>query len=81
MASTILSIILTIALIFSMVYGIIKRKRAGITGIKSALSSMCLFLLVINNLFAFWFDFLGIISWGITIALLMLAAYFSRYIP
>ncbi|MDL4842361.1 hypothetical protein [Aquibacillus rhizosphaerae] len=46
---------------------------------KSALSPICLYLIAITNLLAYWFDFMGIVSWSMTIILLMLGAYFTRY--
>lgn len=81
MMPVILSVVLVIALILSIVTVIIRRKRAGITGIKSILSSICLYLIAIINLFAYWYDFLGLLSWSLTITLLILGAYFTKYIP
>jgi len=75
----ILSIILVIALIFSISVVVRKRKNAGITGIKSVLTSICFYLIAITNLLAYWFDFLGLISWSITVILLILGAYFTKY--
>ena len=80
MMATILSVILIIALIFSISVVITKRRKAGVTGIKSALTPICLYLIAIINLLAYWFNFLGIISWSINIILLILAAYFTKYI-
>jgi hypothetical protein len=77
----ILTIILIIALIFSISVVIAKRRKAGITGIKTALSSICLYLMAVINLLAYWFDFLGVVSWSITIILLFTGAYFTKYIP
>lgn len=37
--------------------------------------------MAITNLLAYWFNSLGIISWSITIILLILDANFTRYIP
>jgi hypothetical protein len=42
---------------------------------------MCLYAMAVINLFAYWFNFLGVISWSITIILLLLGAYFTKYIP
>jgi len=77
----ILSVILIIALVFSISVVIIKRKRTGITGLKSALTSICLYLMAVTNLLAYWFNFLGLLSWSITIILLIFGAYFTKYIP
>ncbi|MFG6113687.1 hypothetical protein ACGTN9_00765 [Halobacillus sp. MO56] len=58
-----------------------KRKRLGITGLKSLLTSISFFMIAIINIFAYWFDFMGIWSWLITIGLLILGAYFTKYMP
>ncbi|SES63314.1 hypothetical protein SAMN05216389_101166 [Oceanobacillus limi] len=81
MLPTFLSIVLIIALIFSISVIIQKRKKAGITGIKSALTSICLCLMAVMNLLAYWFDFMGLLSWSITVVLLILGTYFTKYMP
>lgn len=77
----ILSVILVIVLILSIIIVIKKRNKYGIKGIKSLLSSICLYVIAIINLFAYWFNFLGLLSWSLTIILLLLGAYFTKYIP
>ena len=69
MLQIILSIILIITLILSIIVVVKKRKKAGTTGIKSALTSICFFLIAIINLLAYWFNFI----------LLILGAYFTKY--
>ncbi|MEK3988475.1 MULTISPECIES: hypothetical protein [Robertmurraya] len=81
MVPIILSIILIIALVFSISVVVKKRKKAGITGIKSALTSICFFLIAITNLLAYWFNFMGLLNWSITVVLLILGAYFTKYMP
>jgi hypothetical protein len=81
MFQIILSILTIIGLIIAALVVVRKRKRAGITGIKSALPSICFFLIAVTNLLANWFNFLGVVSWGITIGLLIVGAYFTRYLP
>lgn len=76
----ILSIGVVIVLIISIYYHIKKRKETGVTGIKSSLSPICFSLIAITNLFAYWFHFRGIISWGLTIVFLILGAYFTKYL-
>src|SRR5699024_12726127 len=78
--ATILSVILIIALIFSISVVIKKRRKAGVKGIKSALTPICLYLMAIMCLLAYWFNFLDIISWWINIILLILGDYFIKYI-
>ncbi|MCA1054135.1 hypothetical protein LCM10_03980 [Rossellomorea aquimaris] len=79
MLQNILSIILTIVLIASIIYVIRKRKKAGITGFKTALTSICFFLIGVVNLLAYWFDFMGFWNWALTIILLMAGAYFTKF--
>jgi hypothetical protein len=76
-----LSIILILALIFSITLVVQKRKKAGITGIKTALTPICFYLIGITNLLAYWFDFMGLLNWSITVILLILGAYFTKYMP
>jgi len=75
----ILAVLLIIALMFSMFVTIKKRQNARIIGIKSALTSICFYLIAITNLLAYWFDFLGLINWSITVVLLIIGAYFTKY--
>ncbi|MGG0740520.1 hypothetical protein [Niallia taxi] len=81
MLQTILSIILIFVLAFSITFFVKKRKRAGIKGIKSALTSICFYLIGITNLLAYWFNFMGLINWTISVTLLILGAYFTKYMP
>nr|QHV07632.1 hypothetical protein C1N82_13560 [Bacillus cereus] len=48
---------------------------------KSALTSICFFSLAILNMFAYWFHFGGAFTWLFSIALLLVGAYFTKYIP
>ncbi|SDZ98972.1 hypothetical protein SAMN05421743_102158 [Thalassobacillus cyri] len=75
------TIITGFALIFSFIMVVRKRKRLGFTGIKSLLTSISFYLIGLINIFAYWFDFLGIWSWLITFGLLIAGAYFTNYMP
>ncbi|MDM5154935.1 hypothetical protein QUF88_14235 [Bacillus sp. DX1.1] len=81
MMPIILSIILIMSLIISIYFIYNKRKKAGITGLKSALTSICCLLIAILNLLAYWLSFVGILSWLLSISLLLVGAYFTKYIP
>ena len=59
---------------------IIKRKEAQITNLKSLGTSICFLLIAVVNLLSYWFDFLGIVSMALTILLLVIGAYFTRYL-
>lgn len=58
-----------------------KRKRAGISGLKSAIPSIALFLIALINIIAYWFQFLGWLSLIITVGLLIVVTCFTAYIP
>jgi CHASE2 domain-containing sensor protein len=75
------TIILLAGLMVSGVYVYRRRKAAGITGVKTALTSICFYLIAVANLLAVWFDFIGLISWAVTIMLLIAGAYFTKYLP
>ncbi|UFU00119.1 hypothetical protein KO561_03910 [Radiobacillus kanasensis] len=79
MLPIILSAVLVLTMIISIFTVIRKRKKLGITGFKTALTSICFYLVAVVNLLAYWLDFMGIISWVITVALLLLGAYFTKY--
>lgn len=79
MIPIILSIFLMVTLVFSIAVVVQRRKKHGIKGVKSALTPICFFLIALINLAAYWFDFLGLINWSLTVILLILAAYFTRY--
>ncbi|MGE7919762.1 hypothetical protein ACQKM9_12530 [Viridibacillus sp. NPDC093762] len=81
MVPIILTIVLLITLIFSVSILIQKRKNAGITGIKSALTPIFLYLIAITHLLAYWFDIMGLFNWSITIVLLIFGAYFTKFVP
>ncbi len=81
MLQIILSIILIFALVFSINLVIRKRKKAGITGVKSALTPICFYLIGLTNLLAYWFNFMGMFNWFISVTLLILGAYFTKYMP
>lgn len=59
---------------------LIKREKL-IKGLKSALTSICFFSLAILNMFAYWFHFGGAFTWLFSIVLLLVGAYFTKYIP
>ncbi|MEI5908606.1 hypothetical protein WAK64_16280 [Bacillus spongiae] len=75
------TILVVITLIFSIVFVVQKRKKAGITGIKSALSAICFLLVTVINLLAYWFDYRELLTWSFTAFLFILGAYFTKYIP
>ncbi|TXC85670.1 hypothetical protein FS935_20105 [Metabacillus litoralis] len=81
MIETILSIILFISLFVSIYFTVRKRKKLGIAGFKTSLTSICFFLIAAVNLFGYWFNLLGIGSWLVTMILILVGAYFTKYMP
>ncbi|MBE7129181.1 hypothetical protein QCI77_12065 [Bacillus cereus group sp. MG9] len=81
MLQAMLPFVLILFLVVSMYITYQKRKKSGIKGLKSALTSSCCFLIAILNLFAYWFHFGGIFTWLFSIVLLLVGAYFTKYIP
>jgi len=81
MVLDVLYIILLVAIFIAIPIAIRRRKKAGVTGLKSALTPICFFLIAITNLLAYWLDLMGLLSWGVSVALLIAAAYFTKYMP
>ncbi|MED1557482.1 hypothetical protein [Bacillus paramycoides] len=81
MLEAMLPIVLIFSLVASMYIIYQKRKKAGIKGLKSAVTSICCFLIAILNLFAYWLHFGGVFTWIFSIVLLLVGAYFTKYIP
>ncbi|KAA0760332.1 hypothetical protein [Bacillus sp. SH5-2] len=81
MLKILLTIVFIIFLAVSMYIAYQKRKKAEIKGLKSALTLICFFTLAILNLLAYWLNFGGVFIWLISIVLLLVAVYFTKYIP
>ncbi|WP_235251825.1 hypothetical protein [Niallia circulans] len=81
LVETILSLILITVLVSSLIIVIKKRKNTGITGIKSALTHICFFLISIFSLLAYWLKYTGLTVWLINVFLLIMAAFFTKYMP
>jgi preprotein translocase subunit SecG len=80
MIPILLTIILVIVLPVSISILIKRRKDAGVTGFKSALTSICFFLIAFVNLISYWMGWLGMFNWMMTIILLLAGAYYSKYL-
>ncbi|MGI8314457.1 hypothetical protein [Halobacillus mangrovi] len=81
MVAIYINVTLFVCLLFSIYYFLMRRKKAEITGIKSALPSICFFLIATINLSGMVFNLLGVFSWTLTIVLLLLGAYFTKHLP
>lgn len=77
----ILSLILITVLVSSLIFVIKKRKNTGIKGIKSALTQICFFLISLICLLTYWFKYTGLTVWLINVYLLIMAAFFTKFMP
>ena len=73
--------IVLILFVFVSMYMTYEKEKAEVKGLKSALTSICFFSLAIFNLFAYWFHFGGMLTVLFSIVLLLVGAYFTKYIP
>lgn len=69
------------AMVVSIVYLIYRRKKLKITGFKTWLTSCCFYSIAIVNMMAYKYNFLGLATFLVTFVLLLLAAYFTKYLP
>lgn len=60
---------------------ILKRIRNNTTSPKEILTGVCFFLIAANGLLSYWLKYPGLVSWFINIVLLILGAYFTKYLP
>lgn len=81
MLKIILTVVMIIALLISIQFVRLKRKRLEITGFKTLLTPICFYFIAINSLILIWVEKFGILFWTINIILLFLAAYFSKNLP
>ncbi|WP_082233127.1 hypothetical protein [Halobacillus massiliensis] len=81
MVENVLTVVIIAGLIISNIITFKKRKKLGITGWRSLLTSICFSLIAIVQIIAYYSGFLGLISWMITMILLLLAAYFTKFLP
>lgn len=59
----------------------IKLKLLFLDVLTTALTPICMYLIAVTNLLAYWFGFMGVYSWSITIILLILGVYFTKNMP
>lgn len=57
------------------------RRRKGLNDFKSALTPICFLLVPIMNLAVLWLEWPSIVSWVAFTVLLLLGAYFMKYLP
>lgn len=70
-----------LAMMMSVVFLIMHRRKENITGFKSLLTSFCFYGIAVLNVAAYYFHFLGLATFTMTFILLLLAAYFMKHLP
>lgn len=78
MLEIILTIVFVIVFIIGMIVQIRRRIRAGLTGVKSAISPICFMISAAFNPLGYWFGFLGLISLLGSMLFLFLGAYYLK---
>lgn len=79
MLSFIMSIVFVLSLLGSMTLAVKRRRKAGQSGFKSAVTPLSFYAIAIINFIGFGLNSFGIVAWSSTIVLLIVAAYFMRY--
>ncbi|WP_273852061.1 hypothetical protein [Guptibacillus spartinae] len=81
MLEIVLTIIFVIVFIIGIYVQVTRRKRAGLTGIRSAISPICFMISAALNPLGYWFGFLGLYSLLGSMLFLFLGAYFLKEMP
>ncbi|OLS34017.1 hypothetical protein BTR22_19585 [Alkalihalophilus pseudofirmus] len=80
-----MNLFLTLCVIGGVIYSVFyirkKRREHEITGWKSLVTSICFISIALISAGANLFGMLGMISWGLIIALLLVGAYYTKYLP
>jgi uncharacterized membrane protein YhaH (DUF805 family) len=81
MLKVVLTIIMLIVFVISLSILIRQRRMQGITGFKSILTPICFYLIGVTGIIGLWTQSFGIVLFSLSVILLFLAAYFTRYFP
>jgi len=75
--------ILTVAalVLFIRKLAVERKRNSGVIPIKMLLTNICMLFFSINCCLSFALKYTGIISWAVNLVLLLLAAYFTKYLP
>lgn len=80
-----MDILLIVVFLFTMMISVLmlisRRKKENITGFKTLLTSLCFYSIALLNMAAYMFNFLGLATFVATFGSLLLAAYFTKYLP
>ena len=74
-----LTVVFVIVFLIGIYVQVTRRKRAGLTGLKSAISPICFMTSAALNPLGYWFGFLGLYSLLGSMLFLFLGAYFIKY--
>ncbi|PFW75805.1 hypothetical protein COL23_13275 [Priestia aryabhattai] len=77
-----LHVVIPLLVLTTLLYFFILRARIKKVGFqpKELLSSLCFYIISINCFLSMWLNYNGTISWIINMMLLLLAAYFTKYL-
>jgi len=77
-----LHLVIPLLLLTTVFYFFIIRTRIKKVGFKpkELLSSLCFYVISINCILPMWLNYNGAISWIVNMILLLLAAYFTKYL-
>ncbi|WP_226659109.1 hypothetical protein [Pseudalkalibacillus hwajinpoensis] len=78
MIEIVLTIVFVIVFLIGIYVQIKRRKRAGLTGMKSAISPICFMISAALNPVGYWFGFIGLYSLLGSMLFLLLGAYFLK---
>lgn len=78
MLEIVLTIVFAIVFLIGIHVQVTRRKRAGLTGVKSAISPICFMISAALNPLGYWFGFLGLTSLLGAMLFLFLGAYFLK---
>ncbi|MGB7998547.1 MAG: hypothetical protein WCF60_00385 [Anaerobacillus sp.] len=79
MLEIIVTIVFLVVFLIGIYLQISRRKRAGMTGFKSAISPICFMMSAALNPLGYWFGFIGVYSLLGSMLFLLLGAYFVKY--
>ncbi|MCA0992079.1 hypothetical protein [Pseudalkalibacillus hwajinpoensis] len=78
MLEIILTMVFAVVFIIGIYVQVTRRKRAGLTGVKSAIAPICFMMSAALNPLGYWFGFLGLISLLGSMLFLFLGAYYLK---
>lgn len=76
-----LTAITCIIFIISIFFLLRSRRKYAITGFKTLLTPICFYMIGILGAIGLWTHSFGLFLWILIVSFLLLAAYFTKYLP